>query len=187
LFFSPPRYIKLGQQIATQSQVLPTPYRTAFSSFVDDAPAVPWKKILPLLVREFGASPDDVFESFEHAPFASASIAQVYRATTKDGRKVAVKVQKPAIPIQLEWDLCEFDLWFLLRLPPRVLAHNSFLIFPFTNRVLPDDDVLDAEGFRPADLFRRVLRLGADEERDQLLERRHATPSLVLFRISSWD
>ncbi|KAL7409302.1 ABC1 family-domain-containing protein [Mrakia frigida] len=102
-------YIKLGQQIATQSQVLPTPYRTAFSSFVDDAPAVPWPKILPLLVKEFGGRhPDEIFESFEQTPFASASIAQVYRATTKDGRKVAVKVQKPAIPIQLEWDLWSY-------------------------------------------------------------------------------
>lgn len=71
---------------------------------------MPWAKILPLITAELGGRhPDDVFKEFEHEPFASASIAQVYRATTMEGQKVAVKVQKPAIPTQLEWDLCELN------------------------------------------------------------------------------
>lgn len=58
--------------------------------------------------------PEDIFETFSHEPLASASIAQVHRAVLKDGRVVAVKVQKPAISKQMDWDLFSYR-WVYVR------------------------------------------------------------------------
>jgi len=60
-------------------------------------------------------TPEDVFSTFSHEPLASASIAQVHKATLKhrvggmeEGHVVAVKVQKPAIEKEMEWDLFSY-------------------------------------------------------------------------------
>lgn len=63
---------------------------------------------------DLGIDPMDVFETFTETPLASASIAQVHRATLKPeagnpDRVVAVKVQKPAIAKQMEWDLFSYQ------------------------------------------------------------------------------
>ena len=58
--------------------------------------------------------PDDLFVEFSHEPLASASIAQVHRARLPpgpgeiEGKIVAVKVQKPAISKQMDWDLASY-------------------------------------------------------------------------------
>jgi hypothetical protein len=91
-------YIKLGQQIATMNHVLPAPYLKYFSQLNDQAPSVDYATVSQIVSEEFGvASPDQVFDDFETTPIASASIAQVHRARMKDGRNVAVKVQKPEV------------------------------------------------------------------------------------------
>lgn len=100
----------------TQAAVLPGPYREAFSSFSDSAPSVPFEDILPIFAASFnGAHPDDIFDDFERTPLASASIAQVHRAKLKDGTEVAVKVQKPEIQLQVEWDLRSYRtcMWLM--------------------------------------------------------------------------
>jgi hypothetical protein len=118
-----------------------------------------------------------VFQSFDREPFASASIAQVYRATTLDGRKVAVKVQKPAIPIQLEFDLCEWDL----SRASSVELSLKLTVVSVIRRVVSDDDVPDAENLRHADLLRGRVCLGSDAQGDELRERGyvHATSSFL--------
>lgn len=103
-------YIKIGQTLAMQSAVLPEPYARIFSTLFDEAPQVPWPEIKALFIEEFGKNPDDVFESIEHHAAASASIAQVHRARLKSGEEVAVKVQKPEIQKQVDWDLWAYRL-----------------------------------------------------------------------------
>lgn len=63
--------------------------------------------------KDFGLDPETIFESFTHEPLASASIAQVHKAKLapkagEEGRVVAVKVQKPAISKQMDWDLWSY-------------------------------------------------------------------------------
>ncbi len=109
-------FIKMGQAIGLQAALLPKPYRDAFSNIFDAAPMVPYPEIEQVFKQDFdGRTPDDMFESFDRVPVASASIAQVHLATVRrraGGRewteKVAVKVQKPAIRKQMEWDLWSY-------------------------------------------------------------------------------
>jgi aarF domain-containing kinase len=63
--------------------------------------------------KDLGQSPDELFETFSHEALASASIAQVHKARFKPNGSnevidVAVKVQKPAIEKQMEWDLFSY-------------------------------------------------------------------------------
>ena len=60
---------------------------------LDRCPTSPYDSICRTFQEEFGQVPGDMFKTFEPKPFASASLAQVHRATMPDGRVVAVKVQ----------------------------------------------------------------------------------------------
>ncbi|CAO3634370.1 unnamed protein product [Cunninghamella blakesleeana] len=99
-----------GQVIATQSAVLPAAYQRRARKLLDDAPAIPESSIQQVFLEEFGVLPQDIFLSFSSQPVASASIAQVHKATLPTGQVVAVKVQKPAVRKQMEWDLRAFRI-----------------------------------------------------------------------------
>ncbi|GAA97842.1 uncharacterized protein L969DRAFT_52271 [Mixia osmundae IAM 14324] len=101
-------YIKLGQSIGIQAAILPKPYRDAFATIFDAAPQITYEEVEAVFKDQFGVLPTDAFEHFDHEALASASIAQVHRARTKDGKEVAVKVQKPAIRKQMEFDLFSY-------------------------------------------------------------------------------
>src|SRR5262249_28622461 len=62
--------------------------------------------------QELGAAPDEVFAEFDPDPIAAASIGQVHRAVTRDGRAVAVKVQYPGVAAAVESDLGNVGLLF---------------------------------------------------------------------------
>ena len=88
-----------------QAAVLPPAYGEAFSTLFDEAPQISYDDVVAVFQRDFGKTPDEVFDVFEHKARASASIATVFKARLKTGEWVAVKVQKPEIEKQVEWDL----------------------------------------------------------------------------------
>ncbi|KAF9898649.1 hypothetical protein BX616_003769 [Lobosporangium transversale] len=98
-------YIKLGQGIATNSSVLPPCYLTTLRALYDDASSVDYSTVEKIIHQELGRPIHEIFSSFSPEPVAAASIAQVHKAVLHDGTVVAVKVQKPEIKIQIEWDL----------------------------------------------------------------------------------
>lgn len=99
-------YIKLGQAIANQGAVFPPAYQRTFAKLYDDAAVDPWHEIDSVLQRNLGPDYESaLFSSFDHRPIASASIAQVHKATLKDGTPVAVKVQHDYIRKQIGVDL----------------------------------------------------------------------------------
>jgi len=108
-------YIKIGQAFANNAALMPRAMQEKFSKLFDDAPQVPYSVVKSVFEAEFGrppAGPDGVFEIFEERAAASASVAQVHRAKLKsedgNGAWVAVKVQKPDVSKQVEWDLGAF-------------------------------------------------------------------------------
>ncbi|KAI8987496.1 ABC1 family-domain-containing protein [Mycotypha africana] len=104
-------YIKVGQVIGTQAAILPIAYQKRARRLFDSAPAVPFESVERIFKEDFdGKHPSEVFAEFDETPVASASIAQVHKARLKNGDVVAVKIQKPAIQKQMNWDLRAFRL-----------------------------------------------------------------------------
>ncbi|KNF03178.1 Atypical/ABC1 protein kinase [Puccinia striiformis f. sp. tritici PST-78] len=100
-------YIKLGQSIAIQAAILPTLYKKLFKKMFDSSNPLPFEDVLKVWNAEFpGSSLNPYFDFFDKIPVACGSIAQVHRAKLKNSDQVvAVKIQRPDIPIQMELDL----------------------------------------------------------------------------------
>ncbi|ORY87017.1 ABC1-domain-containing protein [Protomyces lactucae-debilis] len=111
-------YVKVGQTIGMQSAVLPEPYSRLFSNLFDGAPQVPWSEAAKIFEDDFGRPIEEVFAQIDHRATAAASIAQVHKAVLKSGEVVAVKVQKPEIQHQVEWDLWAYRV--LLKVYERI-------------------------------------------------------------------
>jgi ubiquinone biosynthesis protein len=98
-------FIKLGQLLSTRSDLLPPEYLTELAALQERVPAADWASVRDQLETELGCSLEDLFADIEHVPLAAASIGQVHRATLRDGRAVAVKVQRPGITPLVERDI----------------------------------------------------------------------------------
>ena len=87
-------YVKLGQHVATLDHLLPSQYvATMRASMLDACPPSPPADVEAVIVAELGAPPGELWASFDPAPVAVASLAQVHRAVDRDGRALAIKVQ----------------------------------------------------------------------------------------------
>ncbi|MDB4973314.1 MAG: transporter [Myxococcaceae bacterium] len=114
-------FLKLGQMLSSRPDLLPEAYVRELGKLQDAAPAVAYEVISACVERELGRPLSEVFSSFDEQPVASASIGQVHRATLLDGRKVAVKVQRPNIAelVALDMELLEVFVRALAEsLPP---------------------------------------------------------------------
>jgi predicted unusual protein kinase regulating ubiquinone biosynthesis (AarF/ABC1/UbiB family) len=98
-------FIKVGQLISIMSNFLPEEFRKELEGLQDAVPPRPYEDIEARIREELGASPDELFASFERQPIASASIGQVHAARLRTGELVAVKVQYPDIDEIVRSDL----------------------------------------------------------------------------------
>ena len=99
-------YVKLGQFVASAPSAFPKEYVDEFQKCLDSTPVVEFSVIRRTIERDLGRSIDDVFASIDPSPLASASVAQVHRATLLAGNKeVVVKVVKPDVEDALVADL----------------------------------------------------------------------------------
>ena len=118
--------IKTCQFISSRADVAPPEYVSVLSRLQDQVPARPFAEVAAQIRRELGQAPDEIFDAFSRKPIASASLAQVHRARTKDGRDVAVKVQYPGIDRVLETDLRNINI--LVRILARIERNFDFRI-----------------------------------------------------------
>lgn len=144
--------MKIGQVLSTvEFTAIPESEREEFkatlASLRDDVPPLPFKAIERLLKEELDMPVSEAFADFEPEAFAAASIGQVHRATTKDGKAVAVKVQYPGIAEATETDL-----------------RNMQMLFPLIRRLAPGLDV---------DALAGELRERISEELDYEVEAQH--------------
>ncbi|KAH9798488.1 ABC1 family protein [Citrus sinensis] len=98
-------WVKLGQYLSTRADVLPEPYISLLKQLQDSLPPRPVQEVSQTIEREFGESMGGMFMDFVETPLATASIAQVHRATLVDGRQVVVKVQHQGIKTIILEDL----------------------------------------------------------------------------------
>jgi aarF domain-containing kinase len=85
-------YVKLGQHLANLDYLLPAEYIDTLSALYDSNPVTPYGDVVAVLEEELGAHPDELFDSIDPVPIASASLAQVHVAY-RNGQMLAVKVQ----------------------------------------------------------------------------------------------
>jgi predicted unusual protein kinase regulating ubiquinone biosynthesis (AarF/ABC1/UbiB family) len=121
--------MKVGQVLSTiDFTALPEDERENFKQTLaalrDDVPPLPFRGVEKLLREELGEKPSAVFADFEEEAFAAASIGQVHRAVTQEGRAVAVKVQYPGVAEAVDTDL-----------------RNLTLLLPLVKRLAPGLDV----------------------------------------------
>jgi predicted unusual protein kinase regulating ubiquinone biosynthesis (AarF/ABC1/UbiB family) len=121
--------MKLGQVLSTIDFTgIPEDQREEFKATLaalrDDVPPLPFDAVCALIEEELERPVEDAFASFEEEAFAAASIGQVHRAVTVDGRRVAVKVQYPGIAEAVDTDL-----------------RNLNLLLPVIKRLAPGMDV----------------------------------------------
>jgi ubiquinone biosynthesis protein len=100
-----PTFVKLGQLLSTRSDLLPMDYIGALSRLQDRVEPFPYEQVEAIVRVEIGVRISNAFSSFEKEPMAAASLGQVHRATLRDGREVAVKVQRPDIREEMIGDL----------------------------------------------------------------------------------
>lgn len=115
-----PAFIKLGQTLATRSDLLGDEFADDLTTLQDRLPPFPGEEARAMIEAELGAPIDEIYSSFDDTPIAAASIAQVHLATDSDGNKVAVKILRPGIEDIFRRDMEGF-LW-LARLVERTSA-----------------------------------------------------------------
>lgn len=98
-------WVKLGQYLSTRADVLPEAYTRLLKQLQDSLPPRSLKEVCKTIEKELGKTMDDLFLYFDKVPLATASIAQVHRATLSDGQEVVVKVQHDGIKAVILEDL----------------------------------------------------------------------------------
>lgn len=100
-----PTYVKLGQMIASRSEILPEEWQQELSKLHSEVDPFSYDEAQRIIKEELGSPPEAIYTSFDQEPFAAASMAQVYRARLPAGDEVVVKVERPDIDVTVRGDL----------------------------------------------------------------------------------
>src|ERR671933_2120789 len=100
-----PTFVKFGQLLSMRPDVLPPDIIAELRALQDDVRPFPFEQAEQVIEADLGLSLERLFLDFDPIPLAAASIGQVHCATLPNGRRVAVKVQRPGAPRQIEADL----------------------------------------------------------------------------------
>jgi len=100
-----PTFVKFGQLLSTRPDVLPPDIIAELRGLQDDVKPFPIADVEKVIEEDLGLTIAQLFAEFDEKPVAAASIGQVHRATLPNGKQVAVKVQRPGAPRQIEADV----------------------------------------------------------------------------------
>ncbi|HEX5649830.1 MAG TPA: ubiquinone biosynthesis regulatory protein kinase UbiB [Steroidobacteraceae bacterium] len=100
-----PIFVKFGQALSTRRDLLPPDIADELAKLQDRVPPFPSADAKSIIARAYGQPAEEVFERFDDAPLAAASIAQVHTARLRSGEEVVVKVVRPHVRERIERDL----------------------------------------------------------------------------------
>ncbi len=104
-----PAAVKLGQSLATRPDLVGEEAARDLLHLQDSLPPVPFARIKAAIEAGLGAPVEELFRSIDPEPVGAASIAQVHRAVTTEGRDVAVKVLRPGIEEKFASDIETYE------------------------------------------------------------------------------
>jgi ubiquinone biosynthesis protein len=100
-----PTFVKLAQMLTTRPDIVPEAVLVELESLQDEVPPFDTAVARQIIAEELGQPIEEGFTSLDETPLASGSIGQVYRATTRSGAAVVVKVRRPGIEQTIELDM----------------------------------------------------------------------------------
>jgi len=153
--------MKVGQMASAAKELFPPEITEALTSLQREAPPMDFEVIAEVIAEELGDAPEVLFQSFDREPFAAASIGQVHRARTDDGREVVVKVQYPGVDQALDSDLQQVKL--ALRLGGLVKVDKRMIDATFAE--LRDRMEEELDYCNEADNVRHFRAFHADHEK----------------------
>ena len=172
-------FIKFGQMLALQPDVLPFAYCNALFDLLDRVAPFGIEKVKQVFIDELGRSPAAIFDKFSDQPIATASIGQVHVAYI-DGRKLVVKIQRPEVDTEFMGDIRLMTT--ALRLIKRLhLSGLYWLIEPISEFVTWTREELD---YRHEARYMEQLRQNAAEntrERIPLVFWQYTTQRLLVL------
>ena len=127
-------FLKLGQVLALRRDLLPAAYADELELLHDQLPAMDIEVVRRAVEAELGAPVTQVFTAFGETPLAAATIAQVHEATLRDGRHVAVKVQRPHLKAIIAADIAALN--YLVALVEGIFPSLRALDLPVVVREL---------------------------------------------------
>lgn len=151
-------FLKFGQVLAMRRDLLPDAYIKELELLHDQLPALGIDAVRATIEVELGAPLPELFASFSETPLAAATIAQVHEATLHDGRRVAVKVQRPGLEAMIVKDIAALTCLVAVgeKLFPRLLALDlPVLVQEFANSLNRETDF--GHEARSITLFRTAL------------------------------
>jgi len=155
-----PIFVKFGQMLSTRRDLLPTDIADELAKLQDQVPPFSSELVVATLERVYAKPVDQVFKSFDRAPVASASVAQVHFAVLPDGTPAAVKILRPAIAETIDKDLALMQMGAMLmeklwsdgkRLKPRAVVAEF-------DRTIHDELDLSREAANCSQLRRNFAR-----------------------------
>jgi ubiquinone biosynthesis protein len=104
-----PTFVKVGQLLSSRADLLPPDTLRSLSRLQDNVEPFPFEEVERIVNEELGVRLSKAFSRFDRTPLAAASLGQVHRAALRDGREVAVKVQRPNVREQILKDMETMD------------------------------------------------------------------------------
>lgn len=113
-------FVKGAQVLATRADLVPEATRERLSALHDQVGPFPYRLVRTTIIEQLKQPPEQLFAQFDPYPVASASVAQVHRATLPDGHEVAVKVLRPNVEKTVSTDFRVLRFWarLIAWLPP---------------------------------------------------------------------
>ena len=152
-----PAYIKIGQVVSTRKDIFSDDITSVLETLQDDVDVIDFAQMDAVFRDAFGESTSSYFRSIDPNPIASASIAQVYAATMRNGANVVVKIQKPGLDDAVLEDLevIRNTLAMLRALQIKVVTDMSLIVNECSNNLLTELDFRNET--RNVLVFRRVF------------------------------
>lgn len=148
--------MKVAQLMATVPDLLPPEYVEELQKLQSEAPPMGWAFVKRRMVAELGIAWQDKFGTFEHQPAAAASLGQVHRAASLDGKPLAVKLQYPDMQSAVEADLTQLEWLFAIHRRMDPVINTSEIQKEIGERVREELDY--TREAKHARLYRHMLK-----------------------------